>query len=201
MRGSRLSALLLAVAGPLAGCAGDKQEPATTTVQKSSGDPLLDRYASSFRYEKSPDGSTRIVSDKRSEFEGAHAQGYGQQYGTKDFKTKEQARKPWWGSKEYTQAQAWDGVKSAHETGQTSPHGSRRPTEAGQVADGSSTTYDTGAYATGRAREHATQRLHRPADALTSNRRESYPEPYIIGWEKQRELSVEQTKGILGRGQ
>lgn len=185
----------------LAACAGAKKEEAATVEPQSYGDPLLDRYASNFRYEQSDDGSTRISSDQRSSFEGAQAQGLGKEFSTKRFATEERAKEPWWGKQDYTGNKSWDGGKSANEAGRESRFGSMKPHDAGKVARGSGERYQTGTYATRQAREAGAKRLDKTEDVLTSNRRATYPEPYIIGWEKQRELSVEQTKGMLGRGE
>ncbi len=188
---------LLVAAGLFAGCAGERE---VTVEQKSYGDPLLDKYAGNFRYEKSDDGSTRIVSEQRSEFEGAHAQGWGKDFSTRRFATTERAREPWWGKQGYSATKAWDGGKTANEAGSQSRLGALHAHDAGKAAPGTSNRYDTGTFATRRAREHSSKRLAKTPDALTAGKRETYPAPYVIGWEKQRELSVEQIKGILGRG-
>ena len=185
------------VAVLLAGCASE-EEPSTTTVRRSYKDPLLDRYASNFDYQKGEDGSTKVVSDRRSSFEGARATAFDKGFQGKSYQGKEVEKAPWWGRKGY-EAQVWNGGKSAGEAGKKSWFGSKIPAEAGRVARASGQAYGTKNYGTGAAWEQGTKRLAKPRDALTENRRADYPEFEVIGWEEQRRMEVEQTRGILGR--
>ena len=181
----------------LAGCASEN-EPSKTTVRRSSSDPLLERYASNFDYQKGDDGTTKVVSDRRSSFEGARAAGFDKGFQGKSWQGKEVEKAPWWGRKGY-EAQVWNGGKSAGEATKKSWFGSKTPAEAGRVARASGQGYGTRNYATGAAWEQGTKRLGKPRDALTENRRADYPEFEVIGWEEQRRMEVEQTRGILGR--
>jgi len=180
----------------LVGCASE--EPKTTTVRKSFSDPLLDRYASNYDYKKGTDGSTKVVSKKRSQFEGSQASGFNKSFQGKNLQVNEVEKAPWWGRKGY-EKQVWDGGKAANEGSKRSRFGSRKSTLAGRSARGAGKSYGTGGYKTGAAYEQGTSRLGKPQDAITENRRADYPDPVIIGWEKKREMDMRQTKGILGR--
>ena len=59
--------------------------------------------------------------------------------------------------------------------------------------------YETGNYATGAAREAGLNGIAKPSDAVTDRRRKVYKAPDIIDYEQQRALSLEQSKGFLGR--
>lgn len=180
----------------LVGCASD--EPTVTTVRKSFSDPLLDRYASNYDYQKGEDGSRQVVSKKRSQFEGSRADGFNKSFQGKNVQVNQVEKTPWWGRKGY-EKQVWEGGKSASEGGKRSWFGSRKSTLAGRSARGAGKSYQTGSYATGAAYEQGSNRIDRRRDTLTENRRADYPQPEIIGWEKKRDLDMQQTRGILGR--
>lgn len=181
----------------LVGCVSN-EGPTTTTVSKSYGDPLLDRYAGNFDYKKDGGGSTKIVSGQRSSFEGTRASGFDKGFQGAHIRTNEVEKAPWWGRKGY-EKQVWNGGKLASEGSKRSRFGSKRPSEAGQVALLDGRNYETSSYATSVAREQGVPRIGKPRDALTENRRADFPQPAIRGWEKQREMDMEETKGILGR--
>lgn len=193
--GSRVAWVVLA--GILAGCSGQRVRT-VTSERKTASDPLLERYAGNYRYEKGTDGSAKIVSDNRSGYEGRQAEGFGKSVANKRFATSEQTKRPWWGKKDYGR-KGWDGGKEAPDAGRKSWFGSQRAKEGGQMAQAGGKSYRTGQYGTGPAREAGTERLGHPEDAQTRNRRDSSPDPKIIGWEEQRKMSMEQTRGILGR--
>jgi len=190
-------ALWVVLAGVLAGCSGQRVRT-VTSERKTSGDPLLERYAGNFRKETGEDGSTKIVSDRRSGFEGRQVEGFDKSVSKKRYDTSEQKKRSWWGKKDYGR-KSWAGNKESPDAGRKSWFGSRRAKEGGQTARGSGKRYGTGEYGTGPASEAGTRRLGHPEDALTRNRRDTSPEPHIIGWEEQRRMSMEQTRGILGR--
>lgn len=181
----------------LVGC-GTDDEPEVTTVRKSYSDPLLDRFASNYDYAKGEDGTTKVVSRKRSQFEGSEASGFNKSYQGKNYQTGEVDKAPWWGRKGY-EKQVWNGGKSASEGSKRSRFGSRKSTLADRSAGGSGKGYKTGSYKTGSAYEQGTNRLSRPQDAITKNQGEAYPDAVIVGWEEKRKMDMGQTKGILGR--
>jgi hypothetical protein len=168
--------------------------------RKSYSDPLLDRYASNYDYEEGEDGMTRVTSKKRSQYEGSRASGFNKSYQGKNYQTGQVDKAPWWGRKGY-EKQVWNGGKSASEGSKRSWFGSKKSTLTGRSARGAGKAYGTGGYATGPAYEQGAGRLGKPRDALTENRRAdpNFDEPQIIGWEQQRKMEMDQTRGILGR--
>jgi hypothetical protein len=181
----------------LVGCSTD-DEPEVTTVRKSYSDPLLDRFASNYDYEKGGDGTSKVVSKKRSQYEGSQASGFNKSFQGKNYQTGEVDKAPWWGRKGY-EKQVWNGGKNASEGSKRSRFGSRKSTLAGRSARGAGEGYKTGSYATGAAYEQGTNRLGKPRDAITENQGRAYPDAAIIGWEEKRKMDLGQTKGILGR--
>jgi len=136
---------------------------------------------------------------KRSSFEANRESPYFKgKYAGKEYKTGDYAKKAWLGGKSVDR-KAYQGdtdgsrfVKNSRFDGQNAREGSQSAREASQSANEGGQTY-----ATGEARETKSKALPKPVDAESSNKR--YPQPDIIDWQQQRALSIEQTKGILGR--
>jgi hypothetical protein len=136
---------------------------------------------------------------KRSSFEANRESPYFKgKYAGKEYKTGDYAKKTWLGGKSVDR-KAYQGgtdgsrfVKNSRFDGQGAREGSQSAREASQSANEGSQTY-----ATGEAREATSKTLSKPVDAESKDKR--YPQPDIIDWQQQRALSIEQTKGILGR--
>ena len=169
----------------------------TTTVERRSGDPLLDRFAGNYSYEQGEDGSTQVKSDQRSSFEGRGADGFNKNYHAGTVTGASVEKKPWWGREGY-EKQVWSGNRQASEGMKVSGETARRSWWSGKKSPAGGTTHSTGPYATGSASEQG-RRIGRPRNSEVQNRRADYPQPDIIHWEQQREMDLEQTRGILGR--
>jgi len=190
--------LWVAVSGILAGCSGESTHKVTTT-RRTSTDPLIDRFAGNYQYAKGSDGSTKIVSDRRSQYEGRRMDEFGKSIAHKQYATREQKKRSWWGKKNY-EPKAWLGAKRSPDAGRKSWFASKHAKEGGEMAAASGKRYNkTGAYETGAAYEAGTRRLGHPQDARVENLRATSPKPKIIGWEEQRRMSMEQTRSLLGR--
>jgi hypothetical protein len=111
--------------------------------------------------------------------------------------TGDYSKKSWWGNKDYKPAK-YEGNTDGSRFQTASRHDGQGARETGQSA-GFSNTYRTGRYGTGAARESAVSNLAKPSDAVTDRRREVFQAPEIIDYQEQRSLSLEQSKGILGR--
>ena len=180
----------------LAGCASE-DESSTTTVTRSYNDPLLDRYAGNFDYQKGDDGSTKVVSERRSSFEGARAEAFDKGFQGKSYEGAEVEKAPWWGRKGY-EAQVWNGGKSASEGSKRSWFGSKTPSEAGRTARANGQTLADGRLRDGRGVGAGDQAARQAADAITENRRADYPQFEVIGWEEQRRMEVGADEGDSG---
>lgn len=136
---------------------------------------------------------------KRSSFETNRESPYFKgKYVGKEYKTGDYVKKSWLGGKTVDR-KAYQGdtdgsrfVKNSRFDGQNAREGSQSAREASQSANEASQTY-----ATGEAREAKSKTLPKPVDAESTDK--AYPQPDIIDWRQQRALSIEQTKGILGR--
>jgi hypothetical protein len=191
----------LTVVWLVAGCAGDKDGTAAdtaVTTHRSSGDPLLERYAGNFDYRKSTDGAQRVMSGQRSSFEGKEAAGYGKNVDKKEFGTKAYTKKPWWGTKEYTTSD-YAGPTDGSRFQKRSWFAGKKAREATKVFPAAGKNYPTNDYPTSEAQEASTSPLDKPTDALVESRRATYQPPAVMDWRQARKMKVDETRSILGR--
>jgi len=189
----------LATGAVLAACATkDESATKTTTTRHSSGDPLLDHFAGNFGYQKGPDGTQRVVSDQRSQYEGKQSNQFSGQYAHQEFQTNAFTTKPWWGTRQYTKS-TYDGPTDGSRFKTDSPLAGQTAREAGSVSPAAGRSFRTGVFGTRPARETTAPNLDKPVDALTQSRRESAPQPTIVNWKEQRKMQVSETRSLLGR--
>jgi hypothetical protein len=168
----------------------------------SSGDgfkPLSQRLEENNGYTQDEAGNWVPRDDKRSSFESQGASPYFKgDYNKKTYQAGEYSKKSWWGNKDYGR-KSYAGDTDGSRFKNSSSQQGRSAREAGNSADNIPDTYQTGGYATSEAREAGTGNLAKPSDAETDIRRRVFPQPAIIDWREQRSLTLEQSKGILGR--
>lgn len=188
----------LALAGALLGaCASD---PAADPSRPSAGKPstLSQRLQENQGFTQDANGNWVPTQDKRSTFEAQGASPYFKgKFEGKTYKTGGYERKSWWGAKNYDRksyAGKTDGSRFQTASGLSGQAARESRTDAGM-----GTRYGTGTYATNTAREASGESIARPGDAETAERRRVYEAPGIIDWREQRNLSIEQTRGLLGR--
>ena len=149
-------------------------------------------------YTKDADGNWVPQNDKRSSFENQGQSAYFQgEVGKKAYKTTDYSKKSWWGNKEYGSKQ-YSGNTNGNRFQKDSRFDGSTAPETGKSA-GMSNTYKTSDYGTNAARETGTRNIQKTTDGETDRRRNVYPAPEIIDWEQQRSLSLDQSKGFLGR--
>lgn len=186
-----IAAALLAACAP--DPAADPSRPAAP--QRTT---LSQRLQENQGFTQDATGNWVPTNDKRSPFESKGASPYFKgKFEGKTYKTGEYERKSWWGAKNYERksyAGDTDGSRF-----QTASELSGRTARESSSDAGMNTRYTTGTYATGAAREAAGKAISKPGDAETAARRRVYEAPEIIDWREQRNLSIEQTRGLLGR--
>lgn len=181
----------------LASCASDsspEKSPTTEPARKT----LSERMNETNGYKQDSEGNWKPQSDRRSPYESQ-----GETYDAKkDFKKQtykagDYSKKSWWGNKEYGR-QTYGGNTDGSRFQKSSALQGKGASEAGTSANipGS---YQTNAYGTGAAREAGGRQINKGSNTEIENRRGSYEQPEIIGWREQRTLSMDQSKGILGR--
>lgn len=182
----------------LVSCASDsaakKKEPTSTPPRKS----LSERMNEKNGYRQDADGNWVANNERRSEYEGK-----GSTYDAKktfekrDYKTGDFAKKSWWGNKEYDR-QSYTGNTDGSRFQKPSALQGEKAPEAGDTAKIPG-PYQTDTYATGTAREAGNKAITKPSNDIVNSRQKVFQQPEIIDWREQRNLSLDQSKGILGR--
>ncbi|MGL5016969.1 MAG: hypothetical protein ACRDBP_02465 [Luteolibacter sp.] len=182
----------------LASCATDsalkKKEPASTPERKT----LSERVNEKNGYKQDAEGNWVAQNDKRSPYESK-----GSTYDSKkafkktDYKTGDFAKKSWWGNKDYDR-KTYSGNTDASRFQKSSALQGETAPEAGDAAKLPG-AYQTDSYATRTAREAGNKPIERTSNSIVESRERSFQQPEIIDWREQRSLSLDQSKGILGR--
>ncbi len=197
MKGSVKIPLSAFCAVALASCAGtetDNAKPAPATHKSMS-----ERMNEGGGYKQDEDGNWVPKSDKRSSFDSQRESAYFKgKIDKKDYKTGDYAKKSWWGSDKDYGRKSYEG----------NTDGSRFQTAArqdGQMAraDGQKAKltgpFETNTLDRKSAREAGASAIPRTTDASVQSQREKYVAPSVIDWREQRRMSMDQSRGILGR--
>lgn len=180
-------------------CASDKKDAPASAQSPTT---LSQRLSETGGYKVDSDGNWQPKTNKRSSFESAGNAPFSREkksnLGKKDpFKTEDFAKKSWWGNKNYGHKNY-----SGETDGSRFQKNSRLDDQGAQESGGTAALpapYETGSYATSSAAEQSENLIDRPSDAETAVRRKVFQQPDIIDWRQQRTLSLDQSKGILGR--
>ncbi len=179
---------------------GGSTPAATNTSRIRTADDWVADKTKDNGFKQDASGNLVPRSDRRSSFETRRQSAYFKgDYQKQEFKTAGSGydTKPWWGKTEHarkTYTGDTDGSRfqqSSNLQGQTS----REAGASARIPDG----YNTGAYATGDARETGAIRLDHISDAETDSRRRVFVPPAVIDWRAQRQMTMDQSRGILGR--
>lgn len=179
----------------LIGCAGDKADPARPAPEHLS---MTERLNQSGGYKQEEDGSWVPKSDKRSSYDSQRDSPYFKGKVDKaTYKTGDYAKKSWWGGKDYgTESYAGNTDGSRFQTAaQQQGEKSRLAGQQARIPD----AFQTNTLDHQSAREAGASGISRPLDAATQVRRDQYKAPSVINWREQREMSIDQSRGILGR--
>jgi len=194
---SSSSFISLLVAGLfISSCASDssadKEKPATTLK------PLSQRLEEKNGYTQDADGKWIPQSDKRSQFEYQNKSQFAdKRFKKTEYKTGDYKKTTWAGDKTYpTQAYAGNTDASRFKTTSKLQGQNARETDTNARLP---SPYQTNQFATNSARETSTRPLVKPSNDDIENRRAKFNQPKIIDWQEQRAMSLEQSKGILGR--
>jgi hypothetical protein len=116
----------------------------------------------------------------------------------KEYKAGDFSKKSFWGNKEYDR-KSFAGNTDGSRFSKASSLGNKDAREAATTSNLKS-DYLTNSYSTGSAREAGRKDLAKPENDGIENRRDSFVQPSILGWQEQRSLSRQQSRSILGRG-
>lgn len=178
------------------GAGTDKKDASSSSEQKFV--PFSQRIGSGGgspdpnSFKKGANGKLGYDNAKRSQYENqGQATIGGKQYQKKDYRTGDYAKKSWWGNKDYdskTYAGPTDGSRfqtSSRLDGQGAPESGSQA----RVPD----PYNTGKYATGDAREAGNVNRDNAIQAREEGRNNDQ-----FQWHKERDLSVDQSRSLLG---
>lgn len=182
----------------LGSCASDSgsSSAATSAPAKKS---LTDRLSGETGYGTNSEGQWVAKSEKRSSFERGNRDSayFKGDYSKKGYETKKFAKQSWWGDTKY-ESKSYQGDTDGSRFQTNSRLQGQGAREAGNSARLPG-EYRTGDYATNSAREAGSSRLSKPSDAETDVRRRVYTPPAVIDWREQRNMSIGETKSLLGR--
>jgi hypothetical protein len=149
-------------------------------------------------YKQDSEGNWKAQSDRRSPYENqGKTHEAGRDFKKQAYKTGDYNKNSWWGNKDYGR-QSYGGNTDGSRFQKSSGLQGKGASEAGTNAKIPS-NYQTNAYGTGAAREASGGQIKKGSNTEIENRRNEYERPEIIDWREQRKLSMEQSKGILGR--
>jgi hypothetical protein len=192
----RAGSLAVALCAALASCAGTDVDPSKPAVAERKG--MHERLSESGGYKQDENGQWVPRSDKRSPFDSQGDSPYFKgNVKTEQYKTGEYAKKSWWGTKDYgKQAYAGDTDGSRFQTaarqdGQISRNNGK--------AARSSEPFRTNTLDDKSARESGNAPVKRTSNAYTESQRGSYKAPSVIDWREQRTMSMDRSRGLLGR--
>lgn len=148
---------------------------------------------------KDANGNLVPKSNKRSSFErkGQDPNFAGKSFEKKEYHTGDYTKKSFWGTKEYDR-KAYAGNTDGSRFQKDSNLQGKGARESGTAAKVPG-DYKTDNYATNSARESGLAPIKKGSNDAIENRRKVFVEPEIITWQEQRKLTVDQSKGILGR--
>ncbi|WP_411825330.1 hypothetical protein [Luteolibacter sp. AS25] len=190
--------ILAVLALGFSSCASDEADSARPTEQASGPKSLSERLSETNGYTQDEEGNWKVKSDKRSEYDSQRDSAYFKGKIEKDqYKTGNYEKKSWWGSKDYGK-QEYSGntdasrfVKEARQDGQKARFDGQKAKVDGP--------FETNTLDRESARESGFSAIDRPSSASVESARDSYRAPSVVGWQEQRGMSVNESRGILGR--
>lgn len=178
----------------LCSCAKDSSGSADADLTPKS---FSQRLSENHGYTVNKDGNWVPRNNKRSSFEQAGGSPYFQgELGKKEFSTTQFGKKSWWGNNELARPE----FSSSADTSNYQQSSRYQGQNAG--LDRSLVTPDKiqgSSYTTGTAHEEGGRRLSKPSDAETDVRRRLFIQPEIIDYKQQRDMSMKESKDMLGR--
>lgn len=183
----------------MASCNSTSTDAVSPPSKKTSSDPILQKFAGNFDYEKDADGNMRVQSERRSQFEAktfnadAKSSGHRKDFRVSDFKTKDFSTNDYRGVKDF-------GYKNAREQGQeVAGIGGFR--DADQRYSGEGDTYKTDTYKTSEVRDRGETYKTFENSRIKNNRYiKSEPIDNIVQLENRQEsFSFRDVKEMVGQ--
>lgn len=182
-----------------ASCASDEPTPSAAAPARKS---MNERFGGGGRdpdsFSQDANGKIIAGNSKRSQFENRKDSNFANKdFKTQEYKAGDYAKKSWWGNKEYT-PKAYAGKTDGSRFQKASALDGQGARESGNAA-AIPAAYATSNYATNAAREAGNSPIQKSSNAEIENRQQDFEQPEIIHWRAQRDVTMDQAKGILGR--
>lgn len=182
----------------LVACGSQSSSESSPAAAESGRKKLSERLGENNGYKQDANGNWVPQVDKRSEYERrGENQNYKKDYSKQTYKTGDYAQKSWWGNKSYSRP-TYSTQSDGSSFQKTSTLQSRNARETGANANIPS-THQTGSFGTGSARESGATAFKSGTSSSTEDRQRFDEQPEIIDWKQQRGMSMEESKGLLGR--
>lgn len=173
----------------------DKKEDKKTAAE-SSHRSLSQRLDEKNGYKQDSSGNWVPQSDKRSSFESKGESPYFKgDLVKREYHAGDYAKKSWTGVME-RKASPYQGNTDASRFQTTNRLANKKAREFDSKVDVKN--YTTQDYKTGTASEGG-KKIAKPTDAATDERRKVFASPDVIDWQAQRQMSMEESRSILGR--
>ncbi|MFT3991620.1 MAG: hypothetical protein QM680_09445 [Luteolibacter sp.] len=151
-------------------------------------------------YTQDSNGQWVPQNDKRSSFDQKGESPYFKgEYAKKEYKAGDYAKKSWWGSETSYDKKAYAGNTDGSRFQTENRNSKKSSRESAQSARESGNSYATSDYKTGSARETKKSGIPNTSDAETDVRRKVFNPPAVVDWQSQREMSIQESRSILGR--
>lgn len=179
----------------LASCASDSSPEKSSPPARKT---LSERMNENNGYKQDSEGNWKSQNDRRSSYESqGETHDSKKDFKKQAYKAGDYTKKSWWGNKDYGR-QTYEGNTDGSRFQKSSALQGKGANEGGTNAN-IPDNYQTNAYSTGAAREAGGKQIKKGSNTEIENRRSGYEQPEIIDWREQRSLSMDQSKGILGR--
>ncbi|MFN4872237.1 MAG: hypothetical protein ACK40T_11420, partial [Akkermansiaceae bacterium] len=137
-------------------------------------------------------------SNKRSSFElQRESPHFKDKFEKETYKAGDYEKKSWWGKKTYEVSEYKGDTDGSRFQTQAELHGKETKYMDKRVSTGD--PYKTNRLEYGSAGESDAKHIDKPRNDYVETRRRVYKQPSIIDWDEQRKLSLEESRGILGR--
>ena len=206
----RIQHILLIAAAGLCSCATErtvttslqpKQRPDSAKTDAELMDALEAKFAGGFGQQTDKEGNTKMVSQKRSSFEGLRYSGNTSQIEKKAFETASFEKKKFDGASTRFETKKWDGIKSFTDDKLETPDFIARAkgvnTHSWQDASKQYATQQSDFH--GRSWKEADKRFDRTVNRDIEAKRQSFGQPTIMSARQAQAHTIQETREMMGR--
>jgi hypothetical protein len=191
----KAGSLAVTLCALLASCAGSDVDPSKPVAERKG---MQERLSEGGGYKQDANGQWVPKSDKRSHYDSQGDSPYFKgKVETERYKTGDYSKKSWWGSKDYGK-KAYSGNTDGSRFRTTANQEGQIARDNGKAAR-SSEPFKTNNFDTKSAHESSNAAVKRSSNAYAESQRKTYKAPSVIDWREQRSMSMDRSRGLLGR--